>query len=555
LRGLSQAYLGNDRLAMKDLNYAIEGNDHDMEGFRYRAMAYMQMKMYKQAESDLDRALALNPKAPETYRLRGNLFLQMQDTARAILAYDQLIKANKDWDEGYLLRGRTYFGLGKSSKASEDLRRCISLHGGRESMAWLYLGILAERDQDLATATTDYQKCLTLNPQSVDAACNLGRMAYKKGDYQQALTYFETAIAGDPSSIYAISQKALCLIELKRTPEVLPLLQAVIHQKGDEMHFLYRTRAVAKIVLEQYESAILDCDTALAIQRDYADAYYTRGRAKECLKQYARAAPDYQMAYALAPDWNDALGELVGAYMDLEEWETARPLALEYLSRMPNATWALYNVGQIERNLKHFPAAVAAYRKALVTHNSDSVRVYSQLASCYVQMNEMALAAAADDQCLRMSKDKIEYLVTIGYHYGLEGRYEEAIALLDRYIAADSTHPYAYNNRGYAKLMLGQYEASILDFDRSMALKNDYAHWPPRNRGNALRALGRYPEAIADYTLSLSYHSDYVEALTDRGETYLLMGDREKAKADFLAALHYQADYKPAKDALARMGK
>ena len=64
-----------------------------------------------------------------------------------------------------------------------------------------------------------------------------------------------------------------------------------------------------------------------------------------------------------------------------------------------------------------------------------------------------------------------------------------------------------YDNRGFAKYVLGQYEEAINDYDKAIELRPDYAP-VYKNRGNAKAELGRYEEAITDFDKAIKLEPD-----------------------------------------------
>jgi len=83
----------------------------------------------------------------------------------------------------------------------------------------------------------------------------------------------------------------------------------------------------------------------------------------------------------------------------------------------------------------------------------------------------------------------------------------------------------AYNNRGNAYLAMGQYDAAIKDYDKSIALKPRYAN-AYDNRGKAYRAEGRYDEAIRDYDKAIKLKPDFEDAFEGRSEAYVAKGQQ-----------------------------
>ena len=79
-----------------------------------------------------------------------------------------------------------------------------------------------------------------------------------------------------------------------------------------------------------------------------------------------------------------------------------------------------------------------------------------------------------------------------------EGRYEEAIPLLDKAIEKDPENIYALINRGVDKSILEDYEGAISDYTRIIEIDSDNA-LAFLNRGKNKKRLEDYQGAIEDF--------------------------------------------------------
>jgi pSer/pThr/pTyr-binding forkhead associated (FHA) protein len=86
--------------------------------------------------------------------------------------------------------------------------------------------------------------------------------------------------------------------------------------------------------------------------------------------------------------------------------------------------------------------------------------------------------------------------------YG-EKRFEEAVSLFSSAIALDPTSHLLYSNRAAAYACLGEFRSSLLDAERTVALKPDWAKGHVR-LGAALFHLGRFAEARDAYARGLT---------------------------------------------------
>ncbi len=75
----------------------------------------------------------------------------------------------------------------------------------------------------------------------------------------------------------------------------------------------YREKAIAEYDLGQYVDALKTLELALALKKDYDEAYYWAGRCYEKLGKKEEAVENYKMALQLSPDYveaKDALGKM-----------------------------------------------------------------------------------------------------------------------------------------------------------------------------------------------------------------------------------------------------
>ena len=77
---------------------------------------------------------------------------------------------------------------------------------------------------------------------------------------------------------------------------------------------------------------------------------------------------------------------------------------------------------------------------------------------------------------------------------------------------------------------LGRYEKALAPLERALELQPDYA-WALAHKGEALQRLGRYEEAMAAFDRALELKPDYAWAMMGKGETLLKLGRYEEAMA------------------------
>ncbi|XP_016767910.1 Bardet-Biedl syndrome 4 protein homolog isoform X1 [Apis mellifera] len=130
-------------------------------------------------------------------------FLIMGNHKRAIDAYLEAEKISNisDW-EIYFNLGECYMKLNQVYEAKKYLKRSIELT--KNELPYIALAKLCLFENHVTEAQNAYTTALNENPESIEAATELGLLYLKIGDVQRAFQQFGTAIAHSPNYAKAI---------------------------------------------------------------------------------------------------------------------------------------------------------------------------------------------------------------------------------------------------------------------------------------------------------------------------------------------------------------
>ena len=121
---------------------------------------------------------------------------------------EQVAKTGNSPD-AYLLSGRARLKLNQFPLALQDLTAAERLN---PNLPGLYtpLGIAKEQTSDTQGAEADLRKALASNPNDFDANLHLGGILYERRELAEARTYIDRAVSIDPTSLFALYERALC---------------------------------------------------------------------------------------------------------------------------------------------------------------------------------------------------------------------------------------------------------------------------------------------------------------------------------------------------------
>jgi Flp pilus assembly protein TadD len=165
-----------------------------------------------------------------------------------------------------------------------------------------------------------------------------GDELYNQERYQEAIEWYDKALAIDPNYTRALNGKGNALLNL-----------------------------------EKYQEAIEWYDKALAIDPNYTRAFYNKGNALNRLERYQEAIEYFDKALAIDPNYTRALNGKGNALLNLEKYQEAIEWYDKALAIDPNYTRALNGKGNALNGLEKYQEAIEWYDKALAIdpNNAD----------------------------------------------------------------------------------------------------------------------------------------------------------------------------------------
>ncbi len=298
-------------------------------------------------------------------------------------------------------------------------------------------------------------------------------------------------------------------------------------------------QGIAKFNQGQHAASMVEFDTAIRLNPDYADPYMWRGIAKYELEERAAIA-DFDTVIRLRVQRQlqnrkttrgNHLGQDVTIINHLDSAIRLNP---------NNASIYMWR-GIVRNDLGQHVAAITDLDTA-IRLNPNFVFAYMWRGYARARLRQYDVAIADYDVAIRLNPD---YAIAYGGRAWIKtelGQYEDAIADYNIAINLEPDSAWPYCNRGWTKGQLGQYAAAIADYNIAINLEPDSA-WPYCNRGWTKGQLGQYAAAIADFDIAINLEPNSAEAYHNRGWAKYMLRQYAAAITDCDTAIRLNPDY------------
>jgi len=333
---------------------------------------------FEQALDWAERALAIDPEHVEAQanRLFALRRLRRYDEAAAIAKE----AAEREPESAYrrVLAGAVEADRGRQEAAIGWYDQALALDpGDKLALQAKIVALRLLRRSGEADAVAD--DAMARYPGTVSFVVLRGWNCEQRGQYQEALDWFQGALDLDPGSEWAWRSRLSVLISLRRFEQAETVFAEAERQCPDDAGVLMQ-RVWLELGRYQYEEALVWCGRALALDPTHAQAWEKRLTCLRALGRLAEAETVAAEAIAARPDEPDLLVELAWVH----EGQGRSDEALSCLDRAllldPGHDWALRTQSALYTRMRRFAEAKASTQAAL-DRRPDNLLALSQLAS------------------------------------------------------------------------------------------------------------------------------------------------------------------------------
>jgi tetratricopeptide (TPR) repeat protein len=268
-----------------------------------RAKAYRAAGDDEGALKDASAALKVNPHLVDLYLLRANIYRTIGKKDEAIAEARAVASANPDNAYAQTVAAAIYDSFQMNADALKAYDRAIAIR----PEPYIYLTRSDHRPKnDTAGRLADIDAALKLEPASLDALGAKARLQRDTGDFAGAIASYSAAIAKDPDAVSWLAGRGVTFAKKGDLPAAnkdFDLARSKAREAGD-LNNLCWEKATAGVALD---SALRDCDAALAKEPGNAAILDSRGFVLLRLGRYDEAIAAYDAALAKSPRLSPSL--------------------------------------------------------------------------------------------------------------------------------------------------------------------------------------------------------------------------------------------------------
>jgi tetratricopeptide (TPR) repeat protein len=514
---------------------------------------------FAEAEAAVRRYLETHARSAEGHYLLGYILFKEDNPKPSLAEYAEGARLRSPTALDLEVMGCDYFLLEDYATADKWLTASARINP-KDPLALYFLARTKYNEKHFEEAIDLFSKCLSLDPQNVRAAENLGLSYERLGKPDDALKAYQAAITSDRQASNHNAGPYLdlgtLLVENNHAPDGIVYLLQAVEIAGDDSQ-AHRELGKAYLVTNQLEEAQTQLERALELDAQSAPAHFLLAQVyrKQGLAEKARAETERYSELAAghsSPD--DALSE-ARALVEAGKFNDAGQIVRRYLEIHRNSADSHYLLGYILFKQQRAKDSLAEYTEG-AKYRTPSAHDLEVVGGDYVLLKDYGDADKWLTKSVEWNPANLQALYYLGRTKYNENRFEEAIDIFLKCLKLDPKNIKAEDNLGLAYEALGRVDEAIAAYRTAISWESSGKardSGPYIDLGNILVENNRSPEALPSLLEAVKISPRDLRAHRALGKAYLRVDQLEKAQVEFETCVELAPESAPTHFMLAQV--
>ena len=305
------------------LENAVAQNPNSPEALLLRAKFKKIVGMTMEAEEDFRMANRINPLAANLYGYNGSggllkiLSMQPEQAVQELNTFQKLTyyyqaldnkildEKNKDTEIQFIGQVIDEIEADHLEDALEMVNKVLK-EFPNSAITYDLKGLILKKQGKFEDAVDAFSKSVAVEPDFAIGWYNLGRIERSLNHFKKAKTYLDRAIDLQSDLTKAYFERALLFKQIGEKEKALDDYNTIIKMKGDTYMEAFSNRGLTKKMLGDYGGAIADLNQAIEEFPQNTELRKNRGNLNLLFGLHRKAIDDYTQAIALDENYAEA---------------------------------------------------------------------------------------------------------------------------------------------------------------------------------------------------------------------------------------------------------
>ena len=281
-----------------------------------------------------------------------------------------------------------------------------------------------------------------------------GSECFKRGDYIDALKYFDNVLKLEPEREDSWFLKGVCLANIGNHSDAILSFNKVVKIDPSNLDAWYY-KGRSEIYTGQKKEALKSFDIMLSLDPDNPESNYFKGMALMELKEYEKARISFHKALKLKPDYELAWIKIGTTYGFLDNPKKALESfekAIELNNKNPES---FYMKGVVLRQSERFNESLDCF-KTVLKFDPQNLASWHQIGRIFQKTGEFPKAIDAFNEVLKINPNITQAIIEKGRTLGMAGRDKEALECFNKIIKINPHNQKALDLKKIAIKLLNQ---------------------------------------------------------------------------------------------------